>query len=134
MSINEVNIDIHENKNPETPNTSLKQIIGPLIDEVKALRKSFHSNYNKLDQKLETAIEVQKSEFTKLEVMIATQNSEVSTALTCKIKSNATNISQLFEENGLLKKESESLHERITKIEISQLGNNIMLSGIPEQP
>ena len=38
MSINEVNIDIHENKNLETPNTSLRQIIGPLINEVKALR------------------------------------------------------------------------------------------------
>ena len=66
--------------------------------------------------------------------MIATQNSEVTTALTYKIETNATNINQVLEENRLLKKENESLHERITKIEISQLGNNIMLSGMPEQP
>ena len=137
MSINETNIDIHKNKNKnlETPNTSFKQIIGPLIDEVKALRESFHSNYNKLDQKLETAIETQKDEFTNLEVTIVTHNSEVSTALTYKIETNATNINQLLEENILLKKENESLRERTTKIEISQLGNNIiMLSGMPEQP
>ena len=73
ITIDEMDIDAHENKKPNTPNTSLKQIIDPLIDEVKALRESFHSDYNKLDKKLETAIEVQKGEFTKLEATIVTQ-------------------------------------------------------------
>ena len=34
---------------PPTPNTSLKQIIGPLIEEVKQLRETFHMDYAKLD-------------------------------------------------------------------------------------
>ena len=134
IAIDYLNIDAHESKNPNTPNTLLKQIFGPLIDEVKALRESFHSDYNRLDKKLETAIEAQKDKFTKLEAMILTQTTEVTSALTYKIETNATNINQLLEENRLLKRENDHLQENITKIEIAQMGNNIMLSGMPEQP
>ena len=133
MNLEEGNTAI-DDLEPNTSNTSLKQIIGPLIHEVKALRESFHSDYNKLDWKRETAIEVQKGEFNKLEATISTQNMEVTTALTYKIETNTTNINQLLEENRLLKKENDSLQERITKIEIAQMGNNIMLSRMLEQP
>ena len=129
LELNKVN-----NPDPAALNTSLKQIIGLLIEEVKALRETFHTDYNKLDQKLEIAIKVQKGEFTKLESTIATQKAEVTTTLTHKIEFNTTNINQLLEENRQLKKENENLQERITKIEIVQLGNNIILSGMPEQP
>ena len=43
-----------------------------------------------------------------------------------------TNINQLLEENRQLKRENSELHERLTRIEVTQLGNNIMLSGMPE--
>ena len=36
--------------------SSLKQIIGPLIDEVKLLRESFHNDLARMDSKLENAI------------------------------------------------------------------------------
>ena len=37
-----------EGKDNPTARTSLKQIIGPLKDEVKSLRESFHQDYNNL--------------------------------------------------------------------------------------
>ena len=104
ISMEDLGLEVNEGNNPATQNTSLKQIIGPLIKEVKALRETFHSDYNKLDQKLETAIEVQKGEFTKLESTIATQKAEVTTTLIHKIEFNTTNINQLLEENRQLQK------------------------------
>ena len=41
---------------PTMEDSSLKQIIGPLVEEVKLLRESFHENLAKMDSKLETAI------------------------------------------------------------------------------
>ena len=108
-TIDDLVIGEQENKNPNMPNSSLKQIIGPLIDKVKALRESFHSDYNKLDKKVETVIEAKKGEFTKLEATISTQNTEVTSALSYKIETNPTNINQLLEENRLLKRENDSL-------------------------
>ena len=110
------------------------QIIGQLIDEVKALRESFHQDYNNVDKKLDRATEAQKGEFNKLEVTIAPQKNKVIATLSDKIETNATNINQLLEENRILKKENDSLRECITKIEVAQMSNNIMLSGMPEQP
>ena len=40
-TIDDLGLGEQENKNPNMPNSSLKQIIGPLIDEVKALRNHF---------------------------------------------------------------------------------------------
>ena len=60
------------------------------------------------------------------------QGSEVTTKLSHQIETNATNINQSLEENRLLKKENDLLRERIIKIEIAQMRNNIMLSGMPE--
>ena len=51
---------------PTTPSTSLKQIIGQLIEEVKQLQESFHIDYAKLDSKLENSIVSQKSALDKL--------------------------------------------------------------------
>ena len=77
ISIDDLDMNTHEGNNQEASNSSLKDIIGPLIDEVKALRESFRTDYNKLDKKLETAIGLQKDEFIKLEASIAMQRAEV---------------------------------------------------------
>ena len=69
--------DLSENPDNNTPNSSLHQIIGPLISEVKLLRESFHKDILSMDSKLESAIEVQKSEFSKLEENITIQRKEI---------------------------------------------------------
>ena len=93
-----------------------------------------HNEYAKLDNKLENAMENQKSDFNKLESTLVTQQKELTTVLSDKIEVNSTNINQLLEENRLLKHENISLRECIIKIEVAQMGNNIILSGMPEQP
>ena len=58
----------------------------------------------------------------------------MTSSLSTKVKWNTTNINQLLEENRSLRKENSSLREQITRIEISQMSNNIILSGMPEEP
>ena len=62
------------------------------------------------------------------------QDAELMQTLTSKIYVNTTNINQLLEENRKLEKENSDLQERLTKIEVTQLSNNIILSGMPEAP
>ena len=44
------------------------------------------------------------------------------------------NIIRVLEENKELKRENEELKDRISKIESAQLSNNMIVTGIPEQP
>ena len=53
--------------------SSLKQIIGPLIDEVKLLRESFHNDLARMDSKLENAIVMQQKDFVDLKDTIVTE-------------------------------------------------------------
>ena len=53
--------------------SSLKQIIGPLIDEVKLLRESFHNDLARMDSKLENAIVRQQKDFVDLKDTIVTE-------------------------------------------------------------
>ena len=87
-----------------------------------------------MDKKLEDAIQVQKEEFNRLEDNMKSHKDETTQVLTSKIYVNTTNINQLLEENRLLKRENSELHKRLTRIEVTQLGNNIILSGMPEAP
>ena len=52
---------------------SLKQIIGPLIDEVKLIRESFHNDLARMDSKIEKAIVMQQKDFVDLKDLIVTE-------------------------------------------------------------
>ena len=79
--------------------SSLKQIIGPLRDEVKLLRESFPNDLVRMDSKLENAIVTQQKDFVDLKDMIVTEKQEFTESLAAKIEVNSTNINQLLEEN-----------------------------------
>ena len=113
---------------------SLKQIIGPLINEVELLRKSFHNDLVRMDSKIENAIVMQQKDFVDLKDTIVTEKQEFIESLATKIEVNSTNINQLLEENRQLQQENSDLGERISKIEVAQLNNNIIINGMPEQP
>ena len=102
-----------------------------MVEEVKLMRESLHRDISAMDKKVEDALNVQREEFNKLEQNITRQNEDLNQVLTTKIYTNATNINQLLKKNRLLKKENNDLRERLTKIEITQLSNNIILSGMP---
>ena len=82
--------------------TSLKQIIGPLIDKVKLLRESFHNDLVKMDSKIESAIVTQQNDFVKLKDMLVAERKEITDSFSHKIDLNSTNINQLLEENRRL--------------------------------
>ena len=79
--------------------SSLKQIIGPLIDEVKLLRELFHNDLAKMDSKLENAIITQQKDFVDLKNTIVTEKQEFTESLATKVEVNTANINQLLEEN-----------------------------------
>ena len=114
--------------------SSLKQIIGPLVDEVKLLRESFHNDLVRMDSKLENTIVMQQKDFVDLKDTIVTEKQEFTESLATKVEVNTTNINQLLEENRLLNCENSDPGERLSKIEMTQLNNNIIVNGMPEQP
>ena len=65
--------------------------------------------------------------------MITSQKIKIVSEINDKVSANAKNISCILEENKLLKKENEDLKDRIGRIEQTQLSNNALITGIPEQ-
>ena len=61
--------------------SSLKQMIGPLIDEIKLLRESFQNDLAKMDSKLENAIITQQKDFVDLKDTIVTEKQEFTESL-----------------------------------------------------
>ena len=107
------------------------------------MKESVHSDYNKLYNnyaklegsysKLEDIITSQQQVISKLETTISTKQKEVADNLTLKIKENTVKIKAYIRENKRLSKENIELNDRLTKIELSQIGNNIIISSMQEQ-
>ena len=104
-----------------TTQDTIKDAITPIISEIQLLRESVHSDYNKLH-----------ADYVELKESITSRSSEIAEKLNLKIDANTERISQMINENKLLRRENASLKERITKIESNQVRNNIIISGIPE--
>ena len=51
-----------------------------------------------------------------------------------KVDTNSKSILKVLDENQELKRELKELKEHVSKIEMAQLNNNIIVTGIPEQP
>ena len=90
-----------------TPDTSavssmtqdtIKDAIAPIISEIQLLRESVHSDYNKLH-----------TDYVELKESITTKSSEVAEKLNLKIDANTEKISQMINENKLLRRENASL-------------------------
>ena len=61
------------------------------------------------------------------------QKNAVAKDLMNKISQNQCSIGNILEKNKNLEKENLQLCERLDKNEMNQLGNNIIITGIPEQ-
>ena len=106
---------------PSVTQVTIKDAIAPIISEIQLLRESVHSDYNKLH-----------TDYVELKESITTKSNEVAEKLNLKIYANTEKISQMIDENRLLRRENASLKDRISKIESNQVRNNIIISGIPE--
>ena len=99
------NIALDE-ENENLPSSELiNKIVRPLIQEMRVLKESVHSDYTKLHldySRLEGITTTQQQVITKLESSITTQQKDVSTVLTNKISQNDRKISTCMEENKQL--------------------------------
>ena len=74
------------------------------------------------------------ADYSDLKQTINKHKMELKSELSNKIDSNTTQISHLVDENKVLRKENDTLKERLNQIEINQLSNNIIITGIQEGP
>ena len=65
--------------------------------------------------------------------MITNQKKEIVSEINEKVEVNAIDIQKLVTENKHLRVECDGLKDRLSKIETSQLSNNVIVTGIPEQ-
>ena len=100
-------------------NTSLSNALGPLISEFHHLRES---------------VDTVHADYADLKVTISKQASTATADLVTKIESNSLQLTNIALKNQNLCKENKELWDRLTKVESTQLSNNIIITGIQEGP
>ena len=115
------------------PSNQISKIMEPILEEFKSLKETIENtasqmeqNYNKLEKGLATDI-------SRLETMITNQKKEIVSEINEMVEVNAIDIQKLVTENKYLRVECDGLRSRLSKIETSQLSNNVIVMGIPEQ-
>ena len=100
-------------------NTSLSNALGPLISEFCHLRES---------------VDTVHADYADLKIAISRQASTATADLVSKIESNTSQLTNIAIENQNLCKVNKELRDRLTKVEATQLSNNIIITGIQEGP
>ena len=116
--------------NSQVPSELIGNIVEPLILEMRLLKDSVHDGY----AKLEGVISTQQATIAKLETSITTQQLELNKDISGCIEESNVKIKECLEQNRQLWKENSDLKERLNKIELNQLGNNVIITGVQEQP
>ena len=125
----------------EGKSEELKEVIGPLIAEVtqplltelKLLRESVDTRYSKLEEAITSQCQEVMEEIHRLESSLMKQKDMANTELLHRIKSNHEIINSVLKRNNSLEKENMVLKERLDKIEMNQLSNNVIITGVAEQ-
>ena len=117
----------------------ISKIMEPILEEFKSLKETL-KNTSKMEQnynKLENSITIQQRELatdiSRLETVITNQKKEIVSEINEKVEVNTIDIQKLVAENKYLRGECDGLKNRLSKIETSQLSNNVIVTGIPEQ-
>ena len=129
-----------ENTVVNASSDNLEGALGPLVQEIKLLHESFNEKYSRLDDKytrLENVITSQKNEVStelvKLNESITAQKTEITATVEKRIGASNEKLEQVLRENRSLKKSNIALQERLSRIEATQLDNNVILTGIQEK-
>ena len=100
-------------------NPTLQAALGPLVKEFQLLRESVNTVHN---------------DYTDLKKTISKQQEEIKNELVDKIENNSKQLHKNTVENQYLKKENETLKSRMEALEQNQLTNNVILTGVQEDP
>ena len=114
----------------------IPSVLQEIIKEVREMKESVHKDYSDLHtgyDKLKIMITSQQEVILKLEETITTNQHDMTDKLMEKIDHNASKLAEVAEENNQLHKENIALKDRIVKIELNQLGNNVIITGMQEQ-
>ena len=128
------------NKNDEPegahrPNTSeLERVIGPLVQEVKLLRESMDEKYTKLETVIEKQKEDMSKDIEKIEKSLGSHKAEISSKIDSNNNMTTARINTIINENKKLRQVNVKLMERIQRIEAQQLCNNVIITGVSENP
>ena len=112
----------------------IAEVTRPLIAEMKLLRESVDSKYSKLEDAIASQHQEVTDEIHKLEETVTNQKNEANEELLSKINTNQKSIERILERNKSLEKENLALQDKLDQIEMEQLGNNVIITAIPEQP
>ena len=107
----------------EVQSTHLSQLIEPIMKEFKSLKDTMVSQKSEISDELN-----------RLKKVITSQKSEIINEINIKVDTNSKSILKVLNENQELKRELKELKEHVSKIETAQLSNNIIVTGISEQP
>ena len=114
----------------------IPSVLQEIIKEVCEIKESVHKDYSDLHtdyDKLKSMITSQQEVISKLEETITTNQHDMANKLMEKIDHNSSKLADVAEENKQLHKENIALKDRIVKIELNQLGNNVIITGMQEQ-
>ena len=122
------NIDQH------TSSTNYAQLLDPLLPQFKSLRELVDNKVGSLEHAIQQQRKEMAEELHKIETSFIQHKEELTQQFKNDIQENKDNISRIVTENTCLKKENAALKERLSQIEQNQLKNNVIITGIPEQP
>ena len=114
--------------------SELERVIGPLVTEVKLLRESMDEKYTKLETALEKQKEDMSKDIEKIEKTLDSHKAEISSNINSNKELTTARINSIINENKKLRQVNVKLLERIQRIESQQLSNNVIITGISENP
>ena len=122
-------------ENAHRPETSeLERVIGPLVTEVKLLRESMDEKYTKLETVIEKQKEDMSRDIEKIKKSLGSHKAEISSKIDSNNNLTTARINSIINENKKLRQVNVKLLERIQRIETQQLSNNVIITGISENP
>ena len=122
------------NMDEHVASTNYTQLLDPLLSQFKSLRESVDNKVGSLEQAIQQQRKEVTDELHKIETSLIQHKEELTQQFKSDIQENKDNISRIVLENTSLKKENAALKERLNQIEQNQLKNNVIITGIPEQP
>ena len=114
----------------QTENRTDLQLI---LHEFKSLKDTVNSRVSRLEAAISKQEDKLSEELQKLEDTLSKNTSKASAEIKKSVIKNSLDIAAVLNENKLLRKENDELKDRISRIESTQLCNNVILTGIPEQ-
>ena len=117
----------------EEENTEKRTDLQLILHKFKSLKDTVDSRVSRLEAAISKQEDKFSEELHKLKDTISRNTSEVTAETKKSVTKNSLDILAVLNENKLLHKENNDLKDWISRIESTQLCNNVIITGIHEQ-